>query len=119
MNTYYPAHYSRRTLNSQPSESDIDVLANMPFTMIKVDRAFVNEIGKLGNGQALLKSMIGMAKELGLSVVAEGVETQEQANSLKAHDVGLAQGWLYAPAMPVQQFNLWRASFTEAITLAK
>lgn len=84
----------------------------MPFAMIKIDRAFVNEIGKIGNGQALLKSMIGMAKEFGLSVVAEGVETQAQADFLKAHEVALAQGWLYAPAMPVQKFNLWRASFT-------
>lgn len=99
--------------------SSLSVLARMPFTMIKLDRAFVNEIGKIGNGQALLKSMIGMAKELGLLVVAEGVETQEQATFLKAQDVALAQGWLYAPAMPVQKFNLWRASFTEAAAFAK
>lgn len=92
--------------------SSLSVLARMPFTMIKLDRAFVNEIGKPGNGQALLKSMIGMAKELGLLVVAEGVETQDQANFLKTQDVALAQGWLYAPAMPTQKFNLWRANFT-------
>jgi len=95
--------------------SSLSVLSRMPFSMIKLDRAFVHEIGKPGNGQALLKSMIGMAKELGLLVVAEGVETREQVDFLKTHGVAVAQGWLYAPAMAVPTFNLWCASYAKAI----
>ncbi|UUY07107.1 anthranilate phosphoribosyltransferase [Pseudomonas sp. J452] len=87
--------------------SSLSVLARLPLTKIKLDRVFVHEIGKTGNGQAILKSMIGMAKELQLSVVAEGVETEEQAEFLRGQGVTLAQGWLYAPAMSVEKFNLW------------
>jgi cyclic di-GMP phosphodiesterase Gmr len=94
--------------------SSLSVLSNLPLTMIKLDRAFVREIGKVGNDHALLRSMIVMAKELGLSVVAEGVETQEQADFLRSQGVAFAQGWLYAPAMAVQKFNLWRSSHEKA-----
>ena len=95
--------------------SSLSVLAKLPLTMIKLDRAFVREISNEGNGKALLKSMISMAKELGLAVVAEGVETQEQADFLSGQDVALAQGWLYAPAMPVKKFNQWLSNFEEAV----
>lgn len=87
--------------------SSLSVLTKLPLTKIKLDRVFVHEVGKAGNGQAILKSMIGMAKELELAIVAEGVETQEQADFLRAQGVPLAQGWLYAPAMPVHKFNRW------------
>lgn len=90
--------------------SSLSVLSRLPLTHLKIDRAFIQEIGKPGNGQALLKSMIGMARELGLSVVAEGVETPEQADFLRDQGVGLAQGWLYAPAMSPHKFSLWRNS---------
>jgi anthranilate phosphoribosyltransferase len=90
--------------------SSLSVLAHLPLTMIKLDKSFVQEIGKSGNGQALLNSMISMAKELGLDIIAEGVETQVQADYLKAQGVAQVQGWLYAPAMPVIKFNQWHSS---------
>ena len=53
--------------------------------------------------------MIHLARELDLQVVAEGVETEEQASFLKAHGVEYAQGWLYVPAMTgMRLFNAQR-----------
>lgn len=51
--------------------------------------------------------MIHLARELDLQVVAEGVETEEQASFLKAHGVEYAQGWLYAPAMTDEALMTW------------
>ena len=58
-------------------------------------------------GQKLLRAMIHLARELDLQVVAEGVETKEQANFLKVHGVEYAQGWLYARAMPSDDLLQW------------
>lgn len=87
--------------------SSLSRLMVLPLTVIKLDRSFVMEIGKTGKGQALLKSMVGMANELEMSVVAEGVETQAQADFLKDLGVSMAQGWLYAPAMPPEKLTAW------------
>lgn len=94
--------------------SSLSMLAALPLTALKIDRAFVRDIGSSGKGSALLKSMIRMAKELGLMVVAEGVESTEQADFLRRQDVELAQGWLYAPAMPTTAFERWRSAFESA-----
>ncbi|MCS6159063.1 anthranilate phosphoribosyltransferase [Shewanella baltica] len=91
--------------------SSLSVLASLPLTNIKLDKIFVQRIGKEGNGEPLLKSMISMAKELGIAVVAEGVETQSQADFLKEQRVLMAQGWLYAPAMKANTLNAWRTEF--------
>jgi cyclic di-GMP phosphodiesterase Gmr len=71
----------------------------------------VTDIRQTGKGRAFLKSMIRMARELDLEIVAEGVETQEQADFLKSQGVESAQGWLYAPAMPGDEFCKWQANF--------
>ncbi|MGZ8968675.1 MAG: anthranilate phosphoribosyltransferase [Telluria sp.] len=88
--------------------SSLAALAKLPLTLVKLDKAFIQEIGKSGNGQALLELMIGMVKGLGLPIVAEGVETQEQYSFLKNEGVDLAQGWLFAAAMDAKKFEIWR-----------
>lgn len=87
--------------------SSLSRLCILPLTVMKLDRSFIMEVGKSGKGQALLKSMIGMAKELDLSIVAEGVETREQVDFLIDLGVTVAQGWLYAPAMTAAKLEAW------------
>jgi cyclic di-GMP phosphodiesterase Gmr len=78
--------------------------------MIKLDRAFITPIGKSDKANALVRAMVSVAKELQLQVVAEGVETIEQADYLKQLGVGYVQGWLYAPAMAVERCDAWFAA---------
>jgi predicted signal transduction protein with EAL and GGDEF domain len=90
--------------------SSLSRLGNLPLTVLKLDRSFVFEIGRSEKGRALLRSMIGIAHELKLNVVAEGVENEVQADFLRLLGVSQAQGWLYAPAMSAQDLDAWRAT---------
>ena len=87
--------------------SSLSRLHNLPLTTIKLDRSFIAPIGTDEKAHALLRAMVSIGKELDLQIVAEGVETQEQADYLKALDVTYAQGWLYAPAMAAEALATW------------
>jgi cyclic di-GMP phosphodiesterase Gmr len=87
--------------------SSLSRLKDLPLTVLKLDRVFVQDIENASRGQKLLRAMIHLARDLELQVVAEGVETQEQANFLKSHGVEYAQGWLYARAMPSDDLLKW------------
>ena len=87
--------------------SSLARLGNLPLTMIKLDRAFITPIGKSEKSDALVRAMVSVGKELRLQIVAEGVETQEQADYLLGLGVGYAQGWLYAPAMASEKCGDW------------
>jgi diguanylate cyclase (GGDEF)-like protein len=87
--------------------SSLSRLHSLPLTMIKLDRSFISPIGKDDKAHALLRAMVSIGKELDLQMVAEGVETQEQADYLRALGVTYAQGWLYARAMAPEQLDAW------------
>jgi diguanylate cyclase (GGDEF)-like protein/PAS domain S-box-containing protein len=76
--------------------SSFSYLASLPLDALKIDRAFVWKIGNNSKSAAVLKAIIALAKELGLGLVAEGVETLEQANWLLDAGADIAQGYYYA-----------------------
>lgn len=87
--------------------SSLSYLHRLPLYELKIDRSFVMEIpGALGPA-ALVQSILSMSTHLGLRVVAEGVETIEQANFLVQHGCQRMQGYLFAKPVPVDQ---WLAS---------
>jgi EAL domain-containing protein (putative c-di-GMP-specific phosphodiesterase class I)/GGDEF domain-containing protein len=87
--------------------SSLSRLKDLPLSVLKLDKIFVQDIANVSRGQTLLRAMIQLARELRLQVVAEGVETPEQALFLKAQGVEFAQGWLYARAMPSDELLEW------------
>ncbi len=78
--------------------SSLAQLVRLPLTAVKLDRSFICGSATERN-QALVRSMVAAVTELGLDVVAEGVETQQQAEFLRHIGVHYAQGWLYTPAV--------------------
>lgn len=84
--------------------SSLQYLQGLPLDVLKIDRAFVETIGAGAATSAVIEHIIAMAQSLGLRMVAEGVETEAQAAYLRERRVDFAQGWLYARAMPAQEF---------------
>ena len=83
--------------------SSLAYLKKMPLYELKIDRSFIVDTPDDANSRALVQSILAMAGHLGLRVVAEGVETQAQADFLIAHDCACMQGYLYARPMPLEE----------------
>lgn len=80
-------------------------LKQFPIDILKIDRSFVGGIGRDPRDAAIVGSVVFLAETLGLEVVAEGVETEEQRASLLALGCRWAQGHLFAPALPAAEFR--------------
>jgi diguanylate cyclase (GGDEF)-like protein len=84
--------------------SSLSQLRHLPLDIIKVDRAFVMDIGVHDDGEALISAIITMARVLGKKVVAEGVENVRQLDFLRAQGCHEYQGFLFSPAVPAARF---------------
>ena len=79
--------------------SSLAYLRNLPLTTLKIDRSFVAEIATDPSALAIASSIVELARAVGLTVVAEGVETVENARLLQDLGCEAAQGWLWSPAV--------------------
>ncbi len=82
--------------------SNLSMLSQLPFSTFKIDRQFVSALDRGGQAPAIIEMILAMAETLGLSTVAEGVETPMQADFLLRRGCTLAQGYLYSPALPAE-----------------
>lgn len=85
--------------------SSLNVLKDIDFDVIKLEMRFLSETGGSGRGGTILSSIIRMAKWLDLPVIAEGVETAEQADFLRSIGCNYVQGYLYAHPMPDEEYS--------------
>ncbi len=87
--------------------SSMGYLRRLPFHVLKIDRTFVSDIGVDADDTAIAVSIIGLAHNLGLSVIAEGVETEAQRAFLRRHKCDFEQGYLLSrPLPPTELFEL-------------
>ena len=85
--------------------SSLNMLKNVPVNTIKLDREFFNESVATQKGKTIIEHTIGMINDLKLQVIAEGVETNEQAAFLNDCGCLAAQGYYYSRPMPVDEFE--------------
>jgi diguanylate cyclase (GGDEF)-like protein len=102
-------------------QASLAYLKTLPVNELKLDRSFVTSIADTPKNCAIVESTIMLSHALGLSVVAEGVETQDELRWLLDHGCDVVQGYGIARPMAAQQFDEWMGSFipqVEAGTLA-
>jgi len=87
--------------------SSLSYLRDYPFTTVKIDQRFVADVGHDPRSLQLVESILGMCDALNIDVVAEGVETEEQAAALLEHGCGFGQGFLFSPAVSADVVDDW------------
>lgn len=90
--------------------SSLNVLSKVSADIIKLDRQFLIE-DEGGAAPEFMKSLIQMIKHLGYQIIAEGVETKEQAEMLKSANCDMVQGYYYARPMPIEDFRSFLREF--------
>jgi diguanylate cyclase (GGDEF)-like protein len=85
--------------------SSLSHLKRLPMSELKIDRAFIVDVARGGRDAALAAAIIALAGELGLEVVAEGVETEEQSEFLVRRGCALQQGYLFSKPVPQDAFE--------------
>lgn len=78
-------------------------LREFPIDVIKIDQSFLQDIHRNPASAVIVRAMIELAANLGVEVVAEGIETEEQAEFLSEAGCGIGQGYLFGAAMPAAQ----------------
>jgi diguanylate cyclase (GGDEF)-like protein len=89
--------------------SSLSHLARMPVHEVKIDRSFINGLETDREMAAVVRSAIDMGHSLGLKVVAEGIETEAAAARLREFKCDIAQGYLFAKPMPLEELECWLA----------
>jgi EAL domain-containing protein (putative c-di-GMP-specific phosphodiesterase class I) len=90
--------------------SSLSRLKQMPFDELKIDRSFVHHMDSSPVDATIVRSTIELAHDLGLHVVAEGVETAEILHALAALGCDCAQGYFFAKPMPGTDLGAWLAA---------
>ena len=85
--------------------SSLSYIAKLPISTLKIDRAFIMNLTTNPGDVSIVATIISLAHSLGLTVVAEGVETLEQANLLRLLKCDAIQGYLFSPAVPAEQIE--------------
>jgi diguanylate cyclase (GGDEF)-like protein/PAS domain S-box-containing protein len=86
-------------------------LQKLPIDQLKIDQTFVRGIGARPGDTAIVQSVLGLGRSLGLAVIAEGVETEAQREFLARSGCHLFQGYLFARPLPLAEFEAYIAAF--------
>jgi diguanylate cyclase (GGDEF)-like protein/PAS domain S-box-containing protein len=88
-------------------------LNHFPVSVIKIDRSFIGSLETSAHDAAIVRAVIKLGRSLGIKIVAEGIETQEQAEYLKRHRCHHGQGYLYSGALPADNVSPFIAKWDE------
>lgn len=95
--------------------SSLNMLAKVSADTIKLDRLFLNNAKKDERGLTVIQYLTKMLKRLGFTVLAEGVETEEQLNWMRMADCDLVQGFYYAKPMSIEEFRIFMKEFNARV----
>jgi diguanylate cyclase (GGDEF)-like protein/PAS domain S-box-containing protein len=90
--------------------SSLNYLRTFPFDKIKIDRSFVSDLDRREDCRAIVSAVIGLARNLGMVTLAEGVEDSAQLERLRSEGCSMVQGWLFGRAMPAEHYAALRGA---------
>jgi EAL domain-containing protein (putative c-di-GMP-specific phosphodiesterase class I) len=96
--------------------SSLAYLKRLPLDQLKIDCSFVRDIVENASSRAIAQSIISFGKAMGLTVIAEGVETGEQRNSLALLGCHTFQGYLLSCPLPLDEFELLLPVFNDVLS---
>ncbi|MCC0720098.1 EAL domain-containing protein [Clostridioides sp. ZZV14-6105] len=85
--------------------SSVNMLKNIPLNVIKLDRGFFIDDKNIDKSQIVIKSIVSLIKQLGIRVVAEGIETKSQVEMLRKANCDIIQGYYFSKPLPVKEFE--------------
>ena len=85
--------------------SSLSYLQRLPIHTLKIDRSFLSDVQNKDDEAPIITTIIGMAKNLKLNVIAEGIETDQQLEFLDKHQCDQAQGYYFSRPVPIEEFN--------------
>ncbi len=94
--------------------SSLSYLKRLPLSTIKVDRSFVHRVDRQSDNAAIVAAILGLGDALGMSIVAEGVETEGEERHLQSAGCVAVQGFKYTKPLPAVEFERWLAAFGQA-----
>ena len=99
--------------------SSLAYITRFPISALKIDRSFVSKVPGSESDTAVTQAIIALAASLRIRVIAEGVETEQQRQFLRDRNCDDAQGFLYSPALPIDEFSAWCRSLGVAALAAE
>lgn len=85
--------------------SSLSYLTKLPLNQLKIDQAFIRNMGRKNSDAIIVQTIIGMTRNLDIDVIAEGVETEIQRDFLKLHDCNVYQGYFFSKPIPLNDFE--------------
>ena len=83
--------------------SSLSYISELPFDKIKIDRSFITNLASENKNMCIIKAIVSMSKALGISVIAEGVETEQQKKRLSLVGCYNIQGFLFGRPVPLEE----------------
>ncbi|WP_375751999.1 EAL domain-containing protein [Vibrio sp. HN007] len=94
--------------------SSLSLLKNLPIDELKIDKSFVSDMLTDTNSSSMVEGVVAIAQKLKMVTVAEGVETEEVQNALRALGCDIYQGYYYSKPVPIEELALYLRSFSES-----
>ena len=98
-------------MNFGKGYSSLSYLKRLPTSKLKIDRSFIRDLMNDKDDEIIVNAVISMAHNLGFSVVAEGVEDEDQLIYLRNHNCDVVQGYYYSCPLPANDFFQWAMEY--------
>jgi EAL domain-containing protein (putative c-di-GMP-specific phosphodiesterase class I) len=93
--------------------SSLSYLRSFPFDKIKIDQSFVRDLTERPDSIAIIRAVAGLGQSFGMTTTAEGVETQEQLDKMRAEGCNEVQGYFYSKPVPASEIAHLLAGFRQ------